>query len=264
MLDLHPRQPESSLRAAKARITQSLRREMSKRERDAIEASSASDLQLRTIPNEAFFRSRVISWLLKATPPKGFFGGSSPLGAHLKYDIGTRLLAVQLFTRCLLRQSDVTVQPDEIRDWHCGLWDLALACFSIAVKFTQRIVLKTLDYMTYDVTPLTYLPDLRSALPSLQATLRYGDSWCRTEQLALSIYQDAVLATIIVDALIEIVAAEDQVAPRAICAYLSNPVSLNPSWDAIQLAADDIFRILDVKEEEWNLCREWIENVRMY
>jgi len=66
-----------------------------------------------------------------------------------------------------------------------------------------------------------------------------------------------ITATIIIDAIVEIVAAEDQATPMAIFEYFSNSPLSNLTWEAIRLAACDIIWVLEVKDVSSHYFKAW-------
>src|SRR5260370_5629029 len=81
---------------------------------------------------------------------------------------------------------------------------------------------------------------LHCSMPSLSSELHI------LADISFSKFPVSVItATIIIDAIVEIAAVEDQVTPVVIFEYFSNPPPSNPTWEAIRLVACDIIWVLD-------------------
>ncbi|KAH9941549.1 hypothetical protein B0H21DRAFT_752445 [Amylocystis lapponica] len=182
------------------------------------------------------FRRKVVEWIIDVLPPviptKRHF--CAHLHDQLTTSDETRFHAAHVFTRYLLRlgrspaSSPGVAKPSksdlEQEGQKALIWDIALACVALCVKFhrdalfplyiiltneflalaphaltdedletAQRDVFEALSFSLGSTTPAAFMQELWHALPSLRALLSFDDGWAVAQAEAWAVLLEALL-----------------------------------------------------------------------
>ncbi|KAG8884891.1 hypothetical protein FRB97_003098 [Tulasnella sp. 331] len=225
----HVPPPVSDEKSARTRISRLRDREESHRQLDGLDVEveerlepvNGDDVEWGCIAVD--LRREIMKWFyeVNAIPSRHSHRHArhesfANLFNHLHCSTETRYLAVSLFTRYFHQRgyawaiklgiiggghaNFLSLENDDPGDdpsrmyadvmYERLVWDLALACLTIAVKVAQKEILRTLKYEIHDPTPQAFLSELPAAFPVLMEVLddlNLDHPWRTVQQLAWNV-----------------------------------------------------------------------------